>query len=268
MSDLTGWRIKPQTSRSRDDQLAGYYLLLEIEKLPYLKSYHIWKGTYLKSLYFLPLKFRIEFKIALLTHKCQDGYAPTYLKNLINSRSVSARYSLRVNDDNWLLQTVTSLNFARSQSMFSYALPKVWNSLPLSLREIETLYLFKKRLKAYYFNLAFDDITTVWCQYFAAYSCRIRTSVVYKFYFCKAIWMLLSPLSQMYWHLLVLSQGGHKLQLILLVLFNNYASLMHCTSFWRCRHNSIIFTFHLVFLRFFEIVLFAYKQSEYSWLRA
>ena len=38
--------------------------------------------------------------------------------------------------------------------MFLYASPKVWNSLPLSLREIETLYLFKKRLKAYYFNLA------------------------------------------------------------------------------------------------------------------
>ena len=116
---------------------------------------------YLKSLHFLPVKFRIEFKIALLTHKCLHGYAPTCLKNLINSRSVSERYSLRVNDDNWLLQTVTSLNFARSQSMFSCASPKVWNSLPLSLREIETLSLFKKRLKAFYFNLAFEDITTV-----------------------------------------------------------------------------------------------------------
>ena len=73
---------------------------------------------YLKSLHFLPVKFRIEFKIALITHKCLHGYAPTYLKNLINSCSVSERYSLRVNDDNWLLQTVTSLNFARSQSSF------------------------------------------------------------------------------------------------------------------------------------------------------
>ena len=116
---------------------------------------------YQKNLDFLPVKFRIEFKIALLTHKCLYGYAPTYLKNLINSRSVSARYSLRINDDNWLLQTVTSLNFARSQSMFSYASTKVWNSLPLSLREIETLYFFKKRLKAYYFSLAFEDIITV-----------------------------------------------------------------------------------------------------------
>ena len=58
------------------------------------------------------------------------------------------RYSLHVDVDNWLLLTVTSLNCARSQPMFSYASPKVWNSLPLSLREIGTLSLFKKRLKA------------------------------------------------------------------------------------------------------------------------
>ena len=36
-----------------------------------------------------------------------------------------------------------------------YALSKIWNSsLLLHLREIETL---RKRLKAYYFNLAFED---------------------------------------------------------------------------------------------------------------
>ena len=45
--------------------------------------------------------------------------------------------------------------------MFSYASLKVWNSLPLSLRGSETLYVFKKRQKAYYFNLAFEDIATV-----------------------------------------------------------------------------------------------------------
>ena len=122
---------------------------------------HLHVLSHLKSPHFLPVEFRIEIKIALLTNKCLHCYAPTYLKNLINSRSVSAGYSLRVHDDNWLLQTITSLNFAWPQSMFSYALPKVWNSLPLCLREIETLSLFKKRLKAYYFDLVLEDITTV-----------------------------------------------------------------------------------------------------------
>ena len=100
-------------------------------------------------------------KNKIRAHKCLHGYAPTYLKNLINSHSVSARYTLRVNDDNWLLQKVTNLNLARSQSMFLYASPKVWNSLPLFLREIEILYLLKKRLKAYCLKLTFEDIATV-----------------------------------------------------------------------------------------------------------
>ena len=39
--------------------------------------------------------------------------------------------------------------------------PRYGIRLPLSLREMETLSLFKKRLKAFYFNLAFEDITTV-----------------------------------------------------------------------------------------------------------
>ena len=133
--------------------------------------YHIWK-----AFIFYQLNFVLNSTL-LCSHtiKCLHGYAPIFLKNLINSCSVSERYSLRVNDNNWLLQTVTSLNFARSQSVFSCASPKIWNSLPLSLRKIETLSLFKKSLKAYYFNLASDDITTVWCQYFAAYCCRIST---------------------------------------------------------------------------------------------
>ena len=62
----------------------------------------------LKRLRFLTDKFCIEFKIALLAYKRLHGYAPTYLKNLINSCSVWTRYSLRVNDDNWQLQMVTS----------------------------------------------------------------------------------------------------------------------------------------------------------------
>ena len=57
-------------------------------------------------------------------------------------------YNLRVNDDNWLLQMATSLNFARSQFMFSHASPKVLNLLPLSLHEIELFFLFQQCLRA------------------------------------------------------------------------------------------------------------------------
>ena len=35
---------------------------------------------FLKRVHNLPIKFRIEFKIALLTHKCLHGNAPAYLR--------------------------------------------------------------------------------------------------------------------------------------------------------------------------------------------
>ena len=84
---------------------------------------------------------------------CLHGYFRTYLKNLFNSHSVSARYTLRVNDDNWLLQMITSLNFARSQSMFLYASPKVWNSLPLSLCELDVSLQAASKSILFEFNL-------------------------------------------------------------------------------------------------------------------
>ena len=134
---------------------------------------HIWK-----VLIFYQLNFALNSRLLCLHRSVCMVMLLHISKNLINSRSVSARYSLRVNDGNWLLQTVTSLNFAWFQTIFSYASSKVWNLLSLSLREIETLSLFKKRLKAYYFNFAFEDVITVWCQYFAAYCCTISASVV------------------------------------------------------------------------------------------
>ena len=40
---------------------------------------------FLKRLHILPIKFRIEFKIALLTHKCLHRNAPAYLGKLMSS---------------------------------------------------------------------------------------------------------------------------------------------------------------------------------------
>ena len=79
---------------------------------------------YLKRLHILPIKFRIEFKIALLTHKCLHGNAPAYLRKLICPRFASTRYCLRVNNDKWLLQTMSHPSLVKSKSMFSFAAQK------------------------------------------------------------------------------------------------------------------------------------------------
>ena len=116
---------------------------------------------FLKRLHILPIKFRIEFKIALLTHKCLHGNAPAYLRKLMCLRFASTHYCLRVNNDKWLLQTMPHPSLVKSKSMFSFAAPKIWNSLPLSLREISSVSLFKTHLKSYFFNIAFDDVASI-----------------------------------------------------------------------------------------------------------
>ena len=48
--------------------------------------------------------------------------------------------------------------------------------------------------------------------------------------------MLLWPLSQMHWHLLVLSQGGYKLQLLLLYYYLSSQEKIdkYLTSYLKC----------------------------------
>ena len=45
----------------------------------------------LKTLHWLPIKFRIQFKILLLVYKCLNGLAPSYLSELLELKSTISR---------------------------------------------------------------------------------------------------------------------------------------------------------------------------------
>ena len=108
----------------------------------------------LKKLHFLPIYFRICFKIALLTFKCLRGCAPMYLQNLIINKQPSSVYNFRDNDDRTLLQHVCTINTSKAESMFCFSSVKIWNALPKSVRECDKLNVFKSQLKSRYFNVA------------------------------------------------------------------------------------------------------------------
>ena len=46
----------------------------------------------------------------------------------------------------------------KSEAMFRYAAPEVWNLLLLSVRHGNTVSQFKINLKSHYFSLAFHDV--------------------------------------------------------------------------------------------------------------
>ena len=112
---------------------------------------------YLKEAHFLPVKQRIDFKIALLTFKCINNIAPDYLKKCIKLKEQPTKL-LRNDEDYFLLNVPPIPNYKRTDRSFSYASPSVWNSLPYHLRTCSNISLFKKQLKTFLFEQAFEHV--------------------------------------------------------------------------------------------------------------
>ena len=59
----------------------------------------------MKKLHFLPVHYRIMFKISLTVYKCINNIAPEYLSSLVKLRPPN-RYSLRVDNDFFILESL------------------------------------------------------------------------------------------------------------------------------------------------------------------
>ena len=93
----------------------------------------------LTKLHWLPIKQRIYFKILLLVFKFFKSRTPVYI--------------------NECLQTADNINLVIPRTLTPYGdrafqncAPRLWNSLPLNIRCIDTIATFKKHLKHYLFN--------------------------------------------------------------------------------------------------------------------
>ena len=109
----------------------------------------------LYNLHWLPVNFRIQFKILMITFKAIHGMAPSYLSDLICIRS-SSRYSLRNNDTIFLERPKGVMRTTLGARLFHPSAPALWNSFPAYIRVIDSLALFKSTLKTYLFKLAFS----------------------------------------------------------------------------------------------------------------
>ncbi len=105
------------------------------------------------SLKWLPVRFRIEYKLLVFVFKSLNGLAPTYLDALVK-RHTSAR-SLRSSDQQLLTIPRARLKL-KGDRAFSVAAPKLWNLLPVSIRSAQTISSFKLLLKTYLLTQAFN----------------------------------------------------------------------------------------------------------------
>ena len=113
-------------------------------------------SPYLKEAHFLPIKFRIIFKIALTVFKCVNNISPEYLKNCVKIKEQPSR-SLRTEDDFFVLDIPPVPRLKRTERALSFCGPSIWNKLPYHLRACENISRFKKDLKTYLFTKAFES---------------------------------------------------------------------------------------------------------------
>ena len=109
----------------------------------------------LQQLHWLSIRLRIEFKILLITFKVLQGSTAKYLSNLISVLPLS-RYDLRRNNKGILLSAPKRLTkVTMGDRSFMAAAPRLWNSLPVSIRSACTTSDFKQKLKTFLFSKAF-----------------------------------------------------------------------------------------------------------------
>ena len=109
----------------------------------------------LKELHWLPVYFRIMFKVNVITFKALRGTAPSYISSLIQPY-VPTQYSLRSSQQHLLVVPKFSLK-TYGYRTFAHQAPVLWNALPLKIRTEQSLPVFKKLLKTHYFTIAFAD---------------------------------------------------------------------------------------------------------------
>ncbi len=102
--------------------------------------------------HWLPINFRIQYKLATLAFRHFDGSLPPYLSSLL--QTYTPPRMLRSSSEKLLRVCQFNLKSVGNRG-FRVQAPKVWNSLPASLRNISDFQTFKSNLKTHLFRQAF-----------------------------------------------------------------------------------------------------------------
>ena len=96
----------------------------------------------LSDLHWLPMKFRVDFKVATLTFKVLECGEPGYL--YLRIIITFSRRTLRSSADTPKLSVIPSRTKIGARA-FRHLAPQVWNSLPLDICGASSIQSFKSR---------------------------------------------------------------------------------------------------------------------------
>ena len=105
----------------------------------------------LRQLHWLPVRQRIEFKMAVLVYKALNGLSPQYLADHCQLITTTGRRRLR--SSNVATCDVPRTRTTLGDRSFTAAGAHLWNNLPLHLRDFElSLSEFRRLLKTHLFG--------------------------------------------------------------------------------------------------------------------
>ena len=107
------------------------------------------------ELHWLPVKSRVDYKCAVMTYKIMNGLAPSYLNDLLVRPGDDVAVGRRSVTDGGLA-IVRHYTSTYGRRLFSYAAPRLWNALPVSIRSSSTVSTFCARLKTWLFLRSYD----------------------------------------------------------------------------------------------------------------
>ena len=109
----------------------------------------------LLRLHWLPVRWRIQFKLCTMMHSIHTARCPANLNNIIvTTANSSLRSGLRSSTTNHYVTPRLRTKFG--ERAFSHAGPAAWNSLSANIRAESSLTNFKKLLKTHLFSLAYS----------------------------------------------------------------------------------------------------------------
>ena len=107
------------------------------------------------ELHWLPMKARIIYKICLLTYKALKFGEPKYLYEYLVPFELETSVTVRhASDRHRLFEPRT--NRCSGERSFQYSAPRLYNKLPMEIKDSENITQFKKRLKTYLFGESYD----------------------------------------------------------------------------------------------------------------
>ncbi len=127
------------------------------------------------SLHLLPIKFRIQFKVLVITFRALHGQAPAYIRDLLQPHTASRSVT---SPDQGLLVVPRSRLKTKGDCAFEVVAPKLWNSLPLDLKSVDTVDTLKKQLKTHLFRRGFVWFYFYFLLLFLIFICAISISIL------------------------------------------------------------------------------------------